>query len=170
MKNATLATTAFFTLLGLGAAGGAFAATDSANASAEIVAAIAIVNTADLNFGQIAPSGTAGTVTISVAGVRSGSPGVTLGNQVTVSQASFDISGAPNNLYSITLPADGVVTLTSGGSPAMAVDGFLSDPASPGTLNGSGLDVVDVGATLSVGVNQPNGSYTGSFDVTVDYN
>lgn len=170
MKITTFATTAFVALLGLGSAGGAFAATDSANANAEIVAAITITNTADLNFGQIAPSGTAGTVTISVDGVRTGSPGVTLGNQVDVSQASFDIAGAPNNLYSITLPADGTITLTSGASPAMAVDDFLSDPPGPGTINGGGTDLIDVGATLSVAANQPNGSYTGTFDVTVAYN
>ncbi len=52
----------------------------------------------------------------------------------------------------------------------MAVDGFVSDPASPGTLSGAGTDTIHVGATLSVGVNQPNGNYSGLFNVTVAYN
>ncbi len=151
-------------------AGIAAADTTSSSASAEIVSAIAITNTAGLNFGQIAPSGTAGTVTISTAGVRSSLGGVTLGNQVAVAASSFDITGAPNNTYSITLPADSTVTLTSGASPAMAVDSFISDPLTTGTLNGSGAETLLVGATLSVGVNQPNGTYTGTFNVTVAYN
>lgn len=168
----TIATTTV--LIGLvasfGLAGSAAAATASGTASAEIVSAIAISNTTGLNFGQIAPSGSAGTVSVSTAGVRSSLGGVTLGNQVTVTAAAFAVTGAPDNVYSITLPADGTITLTSGASPAMAVDGFVSDPASPGTLSGAGTDTVNVGATLSVGVNQPNGNYSGLFNVTVAYN
>lgn len=166
-KNTAIATLAL--LAGLAQAGTAFAATASGTASAEIVSAIAISSTATLNFGQIAPSGTAGTVSVSTAGVRSSAGGVTLGNQVTVAAATFAVTGAPNNLYTVVLPADGTITLTSGGSPAMAVDGFVSDPASPGTLNGGGSDTLRVGATLSVGVNQPNGNYSGTFNVTVAY-
>lgn len=157
-------------LTSLLSAGIAAAATDSSTASAEIVSAIAISNTTGLNFGQIAPSGVAGTVSISTAGVRTSSGGVTLGNQVSVSACSFDVTGAPNNTYSITLPADGTITLTSGGSPAMAVDSFVSSPDTTGTLNGAGAQTLLVGATLSVGVNQPNGNYTGMFNVTVAYN
>jgi hypothetical protein len=169
MKTKNTAIAAFALLAGLASNGAAFAATASGSSSAEIVTAIAISSTATLNFGQIAPSGTAGTVTISTAGVRSSAGGVTLGNQVTVAAATFGVTGAPNNVYTIVLPADGVVTLASGGSPAMAVDDFVSDPASPGTLNGGGSDTVRVGATLSVGVNQPNGNYSGTFNVTVAY-
>jgi hypothetical protein len=166
-KNAAFATLAL--VAGLSCTDAALAATASGSASAEIVSAIAISSTATLNFGQIAPSGTAGTVSISTAGVRSSAGGVTLGNQVTVAAATFAVTGAPNNVYTIVLPADGVVTLASGGSPAMAVDDFVSDPTSPGTLNGGGSETVRVGATLSVGVNQPNGNYSGTFNVTVAY-
>jgi hypothetical protein len=169
MKTKSPALATFALLAGLASTGAAFAATASGTASAEIVSAIAVSSTATLNFGQIAPSGTAGTVSISTAGVRSSTGGVTLGNQVAVAAASFGVTGAPNNVYTIVLPADGTVTLTSGGSPAMAVDGFVSNPASPGTLNGGGSDTILVGATLSVGVNQPNGSYSGTFPVTVAY-
>lgn len=168
--NKLATATSLIALATLGLASAAAADTASGTASAEIVAAIAISNTTGLNFGQIAPSGTAGTVTISTAGVRSSAGGVTLGNQVAVSAATFAVTGAPDNTYSITLPADGTITLTSGGSPAMAVDGFVSDPATTGTLNGAGAETLRVGATLSVGVNQPTGTYTGLFDVTVAYN
>lgn len=164
--------TAALFILGFGLifASQGMAATTSSSVGAEIVSAITITNTTGLHFGQIAPSSSAGTVTISTAGVRTSAGGVTLGNQVSVSACSFDIAGAPNNTYSITLPADGTITLTSGGSPAMAVDTFVSSPATTGTLDGSGAQILTVGATLSVGANQPNGNYTGMFNVTVAYN
>jgi hypothetical protein len=168
MKNFKVAAlAASFALISVG---GAHAATDSSSASAEIVAAIAITNTVGLNFGQIAPSALAGTVSVSTANVRQGLGGVTLGNAGTVSASSFDVTGAPNNTYTITLPANGVVELTSGFAFApMAVDDFVSDPDTTGLLNGAGAQTLLVGATLSVGANQPSDIYSGTFDVTVTY-
>jgi hypothetical protein len=64
-KSTTIATLAL--LVGLASADAALAATASGTASAEIVSAIAISSTANLNFGQIAPSGSAGTVSVSPA-------------------------------------------------------------------------------------------------------
>lgn len=168
MKNFKVATlAASFALISVGSIQ---AETGEGTASAEIVAAIAITNTIPLNFGQIAPSASAGTVSVSTANVREGFGGVTLGNAGTVSAASFDITGAPNNTYTITLPADGVVELTSTFAfTPMSVDDFVSDPAADGLLNGSGAQTLLVGATLSVGANQPSDIYSGTFDVTVIY-
>ena len=68
--------------VGILSAGTAYAASASSSASAEIVAAIAISNTVGLNFGQIASTGVAGTVTVDTAGARTSAGGVTLGNQI----------------------------------------------------------------------------------------
>ncbi len=156
--------------LGLLAAASAFGATASSNANAEIVPAIAIANTAALEFGQIAASGSTGTVTISTAGARSSSGGVTLGNQTAASAASFDVTGAANNTYAITLPSS--VDIDDGASHTMTVDTFLSNPSAGagGTLSAGGAQTLTVGATLHVGINQTIGSYTGTFNVSVDYN
>lgn len=155
--------------LSLVSAGTASAATASSNVSAEIVSGLAITNTASLNFGQIAPGSIAGTVVMTPLGVRV-PVGVVLGNQGTSSAASFNVVGAPLNIYSIVLPANGTVSLTSGASPAMAVNTFISLPALLGTLGLSGTQTLLVGATLAVGANQPLGTYTGTFNVTVAYN
>ena len=150
-------------------AGNAMAATGASNADAEIVAAIAISNTVGLQFGQIAPSIAIGTVSVSTAGVRQGSGGVTLGNNTAATAASFTVSGAASNVYSITLPAS--TTLTAAAGAPMVVDTFVSNPAviGGGTLSAGGTQTLLVGATLHVGVSQVPNPYTGTFNVTVAY-
>lgn len=121
-----------------------------------------------LAFGSFA-AGTGGTVTISAAGARSFGGGVTLVSSGSGAAASFGVSGNANATYAITLPANGVVSLTSGPN-SMAVNNFTSNPAPTGLLSVGGSQTLMVGATLSVGSNQAIGSYSGSFNVTVVYN
>jgi hypothetical protein len=157
-------------LLGFSAA--SFAqVTESALASATIVAPIAISKTVDMNFGNVASSAGAGTVVLTPAGTRSVTPGVTLPATIgTVTAASFTVTGTANYTYSITLPST-ATTITSG-TDNMTVDTFTSSPTPTGTLNGVGTQTLTVGATLNVGVSQPAGIYVSGtpFDVTVNYN
>lgn len=132
---------------------------------------IAISSTQALAYGSFA-AGSGGTVTISAAGVRSAGGGVILVPSGSGSAALFSVTGDPSVTYSITLPANGVVSLTSGAN-TLAVDNFTSNPstttASTGLLSAGGSQTLAVGATLTVGSNQPSGSYSGSFSVTVNY-
>lgn len=132
---------------------------------------IGIVNTQALAFGSFA-AGSGGSVTVSPAGVRSAGGGVVLLSAGAGAAAQFSVTGDPNLTYSITLPANGVVSLTSGGN-SMAINNFTSNPvatsASTGLLSAGGSQTLSVGATLSVGSNQPSGNYSGSFDVIVNY-
>jgi Domain of unknown function (DUF4402) len=148
-------------------------ATATATASATIILPIAIAKTGDLVFGKLAVGATGGTVAVSAADA------VTIaGTNHTITQpasdtgspaaAAFTVTGEPNMTYAITLPADGTITLTSGGN-SMAVNGFTSSLGATGTLTG-GTQALKVGATLSVADSQASGSYTGSFSVTVAYN
>ncbi len=141
------------------------AASDTAPANATIVAAIAIINTVDLEFASIVASASADTVVVSPAGART--CGATLTCTGTAAAASFDVTGEANLTYSITLPAS--VSITSGG-PSMTVDTFTSNPTPTGTLDGSGAQTLTVGATLNVAASQATGTYTNTFTVTVDYN
>ena len=54
----------------------------------------------------------------------------------------------------------------------MAVDGFNSNATGtiPGVAPGTGTETFSVGATLTVGVGQASGTYTGTYPVTVQYN
>jgi hypothetical protein len=133
-------------------------------------AQIAISNTGALAFGKFA-SGSGGAVTVSTSGARTSSGGVVLLSSGAGAAAGFNISDSdPASLaktYIITLPANGTVTLASG-SNSMPVNDFISDPSGSGIMT-AGTQLLIVGATLSVGANQPVGNYSGSFSVTVNY-
>jgi hypothetical protein len=129
-------------------------------------ARVRIANTAGLAFGSFA-AGTGGTVVVSPAGVRSKTGGVLLVTS-TVHAASFNVrraTGSCTQTYTITLPANGTVTLTSGPN-SMAVNNFVSNPSGSGQLVGCS-QVLTVGATLTVAAGKPAGNYSGTFRVTV---
>ena len=131
---------------------------------------IAISNTQALAFGKFV-AGSGGSVIINASGARSATGGVFLVPSGGGAVAQFSVTGNPNAAYAITLPADGVVTLTiAGGGSAMAVNSFVSNPASAGTLGGGGAQTLKAGAALTVGAGQAAGNYSGTFEVIVVYN
>jgi len=150
-------------------------ATENTAAAAKIVTPISITETSSLHFGTMAIlAGTPGTCVLSTQGVRTQTGGVNLSVQApTASNAAYNVSGAVNTTYSITLPAS--ITVTSG--PAnMTINALLARTASAGsdgltgTLSAGGTDSFTVGGTLNVSQGQATGTYTGTFDVTVAYN
>jgi hypothetical protein len=143
-------------------------ATTSASATARIIAPITLVKTADLNFGDVVPSGVAGTVTVTPAAIRTAAGGASLGNGAAVTAAAFTVGGQGSVTYAITLPA-AAVTLTTGAN-TMTVDTFTSNPSGTGLLSSGGSQALTVGANLNVGVAQATGTYVGTFNVTVAYN
>lgn len=145
---------------------------------AALLAAIASVNAKQtfsssqaLAFGRFV-AGTGGTIKVPplTGAVRTITGGVTLLNS-TVTAASFTITDNSAKYASatvtITLPSDGTVSL-SNGTNQMAVNSFTSNPSGTGVMSGGSLTFL-VGATLTVGANQPSGNYSGSFSVTVNY-
>ncbi len=145
--------------------------TANATATGTIVTPIAITNSGDMNFGNVAVSATGGTVVLAPAGTRTITGGVTLpAVPGTVTAAHFEIEGTANYTYSITLPST-ATTVTSGAN-TMTVDAFTSNPGTTGTLSAAGKQTVDVGATLNVSALQAAGTYVSGtpFDVTVNYN
>lgn len=133
-------------------------------------AALTVSKTTDLSFGSMVAGGTSGTVTMSTTGVRSAGGGVyliTQGAGATGSRAVFTVSGGPTNTQcDITLPNDGVVSLTGTGSP-MAVNSIASSPSTLITLDGSGGGTIDVGGVLSVGASKAPGSYSDTSNLSL---
>lgn len=158
---------------------GQSSSTFNATASADIVQGIALQRTADLNFGDIAPSGLAGTVTVSPAGLLTSAGGVTpINNPANPPQAAaYDVllvGNAGNKKFWTQIPPNGTVTI-SNGFVTMALSNFTANlacaqtgvvPPGPG-LCPQAPNVLQVGATLSVGANQQPGLYSGTFNVTV---
>lgn len=152
----------------------------SSDAFATIVAPIEITHSgADLQFGTIISG--AGTVAVSTAAVgfagRTFSvPAMNPGDQgAQPTAAVFSVKGQPNYTYSIAF-TNATETLTETvSSDTMSAGTFLASTLIDGagligTLDGSGDDTLNVGATLTVTAGLSAGEYSGTFEVTVAYN
>lgn len=163
-------------LLGIPHALGA-QATATANIRAEVVSAISIAKTVDLDFGILSVGATGGTVVLTpTAGggcniSQTGDVDQGSSSSSVATCAEFQVTGATDAFYSVTLPAS--ATITSGAN-SMTVDNFQACSMTAASctffsLDGSGTDNLIVGATLNVNGGQAQGVYTGTFDVTVEY-
>jgi Domain of unknown function (DUF4402) len=140
-------------------------AAGTASASANVTSGVTLSKTTDLDFGDVISGAAAGTVVVDTTGARTSGGSASLGSGATVAAASFDVNkaGAGNPHFSVSLPVS--TTITSGAN-TMTVDTFVHNATAvppyekvPFTLN--------VGATLHVGANQPSGTYSGTFLVTI---
>ena len=164
-----------FAALGLMAAPSR-ADSNSADAQISIVTPLSFIQVYDMDFGSIIPSATAGTVTLSINDTRTATNGIILvGNGQQAGR--FAGMGTQNQRVRIRItPA--AITLTGPG-PAMTVDNFIIGPAptlqqiggSPNyrIVPANGVFWFTVGGRLSVGANQPAGTYSGTFSATLDY-
>ena len=166
--------TALASALVLGMAGHGInsqAATGPNDAPAPEVAPIAIAAGTTLRFGSFSTSAAAQTVTINATTGARTSSGALLATS-TVGRATFNVTGSGVLTYAITLPTNGTVNITTGTATApetMAVSTFTSDPSGTGTLT-AGAQTLGVGATITTVASQVAGAYTGTFNVSVEYN
>jgi len=139
--------------------------TANATADAEIVAPIAVANTAPLSFGRLAAYHSASTVSVDASGnLTPSNPGMVIAGS-TGSAAAFNVTGAVGLAYTTSIPAS--VSLTGTGTPMSA---SLSKSGGAANLDASGADSFKVIGTLTVGADQTPGAYSGSFTVGVQYN
>lgn len=157
-----------FALLGVVAAAamastGAQAATQTASAEVDIVAAVQLAQNDGLDFGVVASSGTAGTVALpTTSNTRTCSAGVTCVG--TALRGRFTVSGATSSyVVAITVPAS--TTLNSGANSIVL---SLTPSMTTFTSTGAAQEFF-VGGSLAVGANQAAGTYTGTYSVSADY-
>lgn len=132
---------------------------------------IVLTNTRGLDFGRFAAA-TGGSVTLNAAtGARSKTGTVILLPSPSAAQATYNVAksknGTVNKTVAITLPTDNTVQLTSGAN-RMFVNSFVCSPATIASVPNGGM-ALSVGATLVVGSSQPAGTYTGSYNITINY-
>ena len=140
-----------------------------ATANATIILPLTVTKLDDMDFGSLAPT-TAGTAvlnpdtdTLSVTG------GVT---QVggTPHSAQFVGSAEHNAVVNIKLPKQPVTLTRTGGAETMTATNFtLQNGYTKKALAQMDSFTFRVGATLNVAANQVEGTYVGTFDVTVQY-
>jgi hypothetical protein len=157
------------------AASSAFAADATASTAVNIVRPISIAKDVDLNFGTIIRPTANATVAISTAGVVSGATATP--SSASPTAAKFTVSGEGGQSFSISETAtlvNGTNSLTLTLSKAAGATGSLA--GNVGTLSGALGDTASGTAELLYGASFPitpttaTGAYTGSLQVTVDYN
>lgn len=120
-------------------------------------------------FGRFAAVG-GGSVTIGIDGARTRVGTVVLLPSAAAA-AAFSVgsnnNGNDNKVYVLTLPANGSVSLASG--PNRMPVNYFSSSFRPGSPLPSGVQTITVGATLQVASQQAPGSYSGNFNVTLEY-
>ena len=162
------------TVLTLAAMGGlhqAYAISDTSDAEATIIQAITVdCSTSTLDFGNILPSGVAGVITVTTAGVGSGDANATYISGAAA--GNCDVAGAAltadidiTNIQPVIGP--GVDMTMSNFTLSYNGGGAAAAPIAP-TLVPAGAALL-IGAQLAVGANQVAGAYTGTFDVDVQY-
>ena len=147
-------------------------ATQSATASAKIVAPITLTKTTDLRFGTIATSNAPGTVSV---GTTAGATATASGGATMVASslaetgpAVFTITGESDQTFSLNVKTGHVITL-SNGSKTMNVTLDIPDfTETKNTLTG-GTKPLIIGGSLAVGADQASGAYSNTFNVTVQY-
>ncbi len=134
---------------------------------AGLVMAATVTNVNGLGFGSVVPGQADGTVTVSPDGSRTCGGAVTCIPQDVSMAARFDVSGDSLSSYNITLPASASITDSSGHS--MTIDSFADSENGSGTLDVNGNGSFQVGATLHISPSQSADSYSGAFEVLVEY-
>lgn len=157
---------ALLALLTLTAYQNAMAAQATGTASASILAPVTVTKIDDLNFGKIIAGSSASSVILGPSGQFRCGNGLTCLD--THSAARFNVAGTPGQTVSIQ--ADDQITLSSPGGARMPVSLELSAKSMKLSAGGGSSNVVTVGGTLTVAAYQAEGTYTGTFSVTVDYN
>jgi len=145
------------------------AATANGTAKVTTLRPLTLVRTSDLEFGSLAPSATAGTATIdATTGARSLSGGVVGAAGATPGPARFTASGIVGLIALVTLPTS--ITLTrGGGTETMTVTNITTNGGTTRLFPATPTIDIAVGGRLNVGAGQRDGSYAGTFTVTVLY-
>ena len=162
-------------LIGMTSAPAVFAQTADANGRAVTIGPLSVVNIADLEFGNIIPSGVPGSVFIDTRnGNRTSTGGVTLASGAA-GRGNFIIYGGPNQIVEISIPGSMTVTHTNG-TDNMNIDRMAIGNGNRnfrtfvrGFLGTLGIYQLTVGGRLNVDGDQEAGLYSGTFIMTVDY-
>ena len=156
---------------------------ETARMSTRIDTPVIAVNSADMDFGKVAYSPSAGTIVLSAAAAATCTTTGSLMRTGTCRAAKFE--GSVRFLFNlqVTQPTGNGIDLTGPGGARMRLDTFtygagpgMLDLGQSGTnhrfwiLNLNGSYAFYMGGTLHVGANQAPGVYNGTFQIQLNYN
>lgn len=165
----TLAGRFFFLILGSAApAAAAGGSTQAATGQVSILSQLSVLKTADLDFGTLVVSGAGTAVMNPVAGSLSTTGSVTKAG-TKAHAAQFTGTGSKNSVVHIRIPTNPITVTRVGGTQTMTVSNWTLDQAANLKVPANSIFNFAVGGTLNVGAGQAVGTYTGTFQVTVQY-
>jgi len=147
------------------------AATPPANSSTEVMVLrpLTLVKMRDLDFGSLLASGTSGTATVDpLTGAVTTAGGVTAAPSPTAT-ARFAGVRSLRGPVQIRIPTAPITVTRSGGTETMIVSDWTLDGKTTRIVGANEAFEFNVAGTLYVGANQADGTYFGSFQVTVNY-
>lgn len=166
---------AMFAAMGMSSV--AHADTATADATAEVLDALVLNNTAALDFGTMVVSG-AGTVTLASDGSLDCSA-TDIVCSGTTSVAGFTVEGTANKAVTINLPTGDVelrhpsYTAGTAAEHSIVLNAFSSSENGGSgpevTLDGLGDGTFNVGGTITLDGSEEAGVFDATFDVSVEY-
>jgi hypothetical protein len=155
-------------LLAAPAAAAPVAATKNATGTASILKSLSILKQADLDFGELVVT-TAGTVVLDPVTGAITTTGTIVPAGNAAHPATFTATGSKNSVVNIKLPTGSITLTRVGGGGTMTVSNWTLDGKTNRKFPLNSAFNFNVGGTLNVGTNQPDGTYAGTFTVTVQY-
>jgi hypothetical protein len=144
------------------------AAATNASGKAVVLKSLSVLKQADLDFGTLAVSA-AGTAVIDPVGGGLSVTGGVAPIGTSAQRASFTATGSRNSVVLIRIPKSAVTLTRVGGTETMTVSNWTLDGKSNRKIpDGNAYDFA-VGGTLNVAAGQADGTYSGTFTVTVQY-
>ncbi len=141
----------------------AHAASATGSATVRILQAILITKNSDLNFGKVIAGPSPATVSVAESGARTCSGAITCYGESTA--AAFAVVGTDGETVTVSL-ASRQITLNGGGNNSMTL---LLRSSTNTLLLTDGKASFRLAGALVVGANQAAGTYTGQFEVAVNY-
>lgn len=144
------------------------AATQTASGQVSILSPLSVLKNADLDFGELVVTGAGTAVMDPVAGALSTTGGVTQAG-TAAHPAQFTGTGSKNSIVHVRIPTTPITVTRVGGTETMTVSNWTLDQSANLKVPANDTFNFSVGGTLNVGTAQAVGTYTGTFQVTVQY-
>lgn len=133
-----------------------------------LLSPLSVLKNADLSFGDLVVSGAGTAVIDPVAGSLATTGGVTKSG-ISAHAALFTATGSKNSIVHIRIPTTPITVTRAGGTETMTVSNWTLDGPVNRRVPSSDVFTFAVGATLNVAAIQAVGTYSGTFQVTVQY-
>ena len=155
-------------LLASAAAASPVAATANATGTASVLKSLSILKQADLYCVELVATGAGTAIVNPVSGAITTTGGVTRAG-TSGHAASFTATGSKNSVVLIRIPNSAVTLTRVGGGGTMTVSNWTLDGATNRKVPLNNAFTFAVGGRLNVAAGQPEGDYSGTFTVTVQY-